>query len=360
MKVCPTLHRYGDFSDTNGIAALSELTKCIITQERNADYKLEAEMPVASADADKLEIGKIIMAMPDPYAARTQPFRISKIKRAINGKYAISAEHISRKLNGVLCAGFTAGYANIFLRAITQNAQLNYEPVFEFSTNISRLPDSSHLGRNKPPRSAMSLLCAKEDSLCTMFPEGTLVFDREQVRFRDDVGANRGAIIDYGINMASLSQELSAREFPTSGYPYYYRKASDNAPAAYVELPEKVLQYELVDYSDIDYTEPIDLTSKFSEPPTESELREAAMTWINENFKSAPQKTVKVERAYIPNDIPIQLCDVVRVRYPRFRIDAEFPVVSTQYDAINDKYAAITLGELRRDLADTILTLSKR
>lgn len=360
MMVCPTLHRYGDISDSNGIAALSGLTKCIVTQERNAEYKLEAELPVTDAVANELQNGRIIMAMPNPYASHTQPFWIKKVKRGSKGVVSVSAEHISRKLNGIMCTNFQAGYANIFLLAISQNAQLNYSPEFVFSTNISRLPDAAHTGRNKPPRSVMSLLCAKEDSLCTMFPEGTLVFDRAQVSFRDDVGANRGAVIDYGINMTSLSQELSAREFPTSGYPYYYRKASDNAPAAYVELTEKVLQYELPDYSDIDYTEPIDLTSKFQDVPSESELREAAVAWINENIKTEPPKTLKVGRADIPNDIPIQLCDIVRVRYPRFRIDAEYPVVSTNYDALKDMYDSITLGELKRDLADTILTLSKR
>lgn len=360
MIYYPTLHKYRLFSDTNGEAVLSDLIFCIVTEQRNGEYKLEAKLPSKGIGADIIDIGDIIMAQPNPYAERTQPFRIIKLNKEMNGNISIQAEHLSRKLNGVMCKNFTAGYADIFMQAITSRAQLNLNPTFVFSSNIVRLPDSNHVGNNTPPRSVMSLLCDEKDSICTMFPEGALLFDRDQVKFRDDRGKNRGAVIDYGLNLADLKQELSAREFPTSGYPFYYRAPSDTYTPAYVELPEKVLDYGYSEYSDIQFTEPIDLSSAFSEPPTESALRSEAINWINQHFNSPPPKTITVSKADIPGDAEIHLCDTVRVRYPKFRIDAEYPVVETVYNVLTDKYNQITLGALQKDLADTILNLSKR
>lgn len=355
----PTLHKYRLFGDSNGEAVLSDLTSCIVTEVRNGEYKLEAAMPKDGAGSDIINRGDIIMAQPNPYAARTQPFRIVKLNRSTNGGYKITAEHISRKLNGVYCAPFAIIYkfnAQEFLAAVSANAIRNIDPIFTFSSNITQKQDYYYplcYRIGKQPSSVMSLLTGKEYSLIDYFPDGTLVFDRNTVAFRDDFGKNRGAVIRYGINMLQLNQELTIRDFATNGYPFYMKNGE------FVDLPEKVIDYGFS--YDVEKTELIDLTREFPDAvPTETQLRDKASAWIAGNAQPDPPNSIKFGKADIPGDVEIQMNDTVRVVFPMWNFDAEYPVVGYKFDALEEKYTELTVGGMKRDLADTILTLTRR
>ena len=69
---------------TNGLGALSEASKCEVVEERNGSFELELEYHVSGKHYKDLELRRIIVAKPNPYAD-SQPFRIYDISKPING-----------------------------------------------------------------------------------------------------------------------------------------------------------------------------------------------------------------------------------------------------------------------------------
>ena len=66
--------------ETNGLGALSDVSSCVVTEERNGSYELEMQYPVSGRHYSDIALDTIIYAQPadgkDP-----QPFQIYKISK---------------------------------------------------------------------------------------------------------------------------------------------------------------------------------------------------------------------------------------------------------------------------------------
>ncbi len=345
--------------DHNGIGPLSDCISCTVTEEKNGSYTLSMEYPVGGVRWLDIDVGRTIVCKPNQHA-QEQPFIIKKISKAMGGKVKIDAEHLSYNANGILVTGFNAGNSGGFRTSLNDSALENY---FIFDTDIVKT--GVYIGVYKPPRSIRSLLLDDKTGSFISLYGGEFEFDRLSIFAHTSRGTDRGVTIRYGKNLTALTQTRTAREFATAVYPYWHNENSDGT--RYVELSEKILQFGVSDYSDIYKTIPLDLTSQFDEAPTKSDLRNAAITWINDNWKEAPLFNLNIsfielakttEYADIANAETVKLCDTITVIHPEFGLSNKMQVIKTVYNALQDRYKSIEVGDPIDSLASTILKLT--
>lgn len=333
--------------DSNGIGALSETDSCIITENRNGAYELKMTYPVSGIRFNDLKTNRIIFCKPNPYD-NPQPFRIYRISKPLKETVAVYANHISYDLSGIPVSPFTASSAIAAMQALEDNAAV--DSPFDFYTdkvtNATMTVDV--------PSSSRALLGGQQGSLLDVYG-GEYEFDRFTVKLLNKRGANNGVSIRYGKNLTSIEQDTNISSVYTGIYPFW--KKDD----IYVELPEKIVNAEGTFPKQ--KIQPVDMSSNFEEEPSIDELREAAEQYIENNKVGVPTVNIKVsfvalEQTEQYKDIAIlekvMLCDDVNVEFPALGISATAECVTTEYDAVTDRYTQITLGEATTSIADTI------
>ena len=345
----------------NGIGVLSDATECTVTEEMNGSFVLSMTYPVGGIHWLDIDVGMYIVCRPNEFTDE-QPFIIKKISKAMGGSVKIDAEHISYNAGGIMVSGFNAGNSGAFRTFLNDNA-VNNSFGFAFSTDIVKT--ATHVGMYKPPRSIRSLLLDDKDSFLSLYG-GEFEFNGLSISAHQQRGSDRGVAIRYGKNLTALTQSRNIRDFATSGYPYWYNANADGTK--YVDLPEKVLHYAAAEYSDVDKTELIDLSSEFDAAPSESELRSAATSWINNNWKSSPPYSITLsfvdlskteEYANVAAAEKVSIGDTVTVTHPEMQIAAKLRVTKAVYDVLCGRYKSICLGDPVETLADTIIRISR-
>jgi hypothetical protein len=131
---------------------------------------------------------------------------------------------------------------------------------------------------------------------------------------------------------------------------------SDTTEIVDVQLDEKILWLDTKDALAMKYTKilSLDLTSEFEEEPSKERLLAKAEEFINKNKIGTIKHTTKVsfidlasttEKSKYENFDHIELGDTVKIVYEDANISVDLRVISTQYDAILNKYESIELGE---------------
>lgn len=333
--------------DSNGLGALAEADTCKVTENRNGEYSLTLTYPVDGAMFPELKNNRIIFVKPNPYAD-PQPFRIYRISTPFKQEVAVYANHISYDLSGVPVSPFTASSALAAMQGMEDNAAV--DSPFTFFTDKATNAEFSVT----VPSSSRAMLGGQSGSLLDVYG-GEYEFDRFQVRLLQKRGANNGVSIRYGKNLTDVNQEANIASLYTGIYPYWQSQED------YLELPEKIV------YAEGTFSkqkiQPVDLSSKFEGKPTVGELRDAAERYISDNDVGVP--TVNIEVSFVALDQTeeykdiallekVMLCDDVNVEFPALGISATAECVTTEYDAILDRYTSITLGEATATIADTI------
>lgn len=88
-----------DFLD-NGLAVLTDCTKCLVTEERNGAYTLEMQYPANGRHYDLIAEDCILLAKPNP-DDEPQPFRLYKSGLTMSGVTTWYGEHVSYFANDV-------------------------------------------------------------------------------------------------------------------------------------------------------------------------------------------------------------------------------------------------------------------
>lgn len=346
----------------NGVGILSDATDCTVTEEMNGIFTLSMTYPVGGLHWIDIDVGMYIVCKPNEFADE-QPFIIKKISKAMGGSVKIDADHISYAASGVMISGFNSANSGAFRAFVNSNAVNNVVGIV-FDTDIEK--SALYIGAYKPPRSMRSVLLEKEDSFSMLYG-GEFEFNGLSVFAHSRRGSDRGVTIRYGKNLIALTQTRNIRDFATSGYPYWFDENADGTK--YVELPEKVLQYGVLEYSDIEKTELIDLSNKFDSAPSQSDLRAAATDWINENWKSSPPYNITLsfvdlskttEYAKIASAENVMIGDTITVVHPKMNISAKLRVVKTVYDVLRNRYKSIDIGDPIDTIADTILKIGRQ
>ncbi len=349
---------------TNGLGSLIDAASCSVYEERNGEFDLTMEYPVTGRHFSDLTMRRIIFAPPNPYSP-AQPFRIYEISKPINGIVSIFAHHISYDLDGYPIAPFdTSSLLDTFEemnRQMTQPWNSGHH-AFHFSTTKTGAADTFSL---VAPCSARALLGGSEGTVLDRWP-GEYEWDKWEVKYHQNRGADRGVTIEYGKNLTDLEQEENCENCWTDVYPYFYTEPQTDdegvTTGGLVELDEKTLacpgthNYRRVFV--------LDLTSEFEEQPTKQQLKERAQKYIEENELGSPKVSLTVSFISLSDTTAysklklleeVRLCDTVHVYFPLLNVASTSTCISTTYNVLSGKYTEIELGEAKSNLAATIV-----
>lgn len=334
--------------NTNGIGILSDAIDCNVDQALNGSYELELIYPARGIHFNSIVQRGIILAKPDP-VTRPQPFRIYRITKPMNGKVTVYARHVAYDMAGIPVAPFTASSAPAALQGMKDNAVT--ECPFTFWTDKTTAAAMTVA----VPRTIWNLLGGSQGSILDTYG-GEYEFDRWEVKLYNSRGADRGVSIRYGKNLTSLEQDENIANCYTGIYPYW-----TNAEGTLVQLTEKTVSAE----GTFSYvrTKTVDFSAEWMEAPTQEQLRARAERYIRENNIGKPAVSWKVEfvaleqtEEYKGTEIleRIQLGDTVTVVLPELNIDVSARAVAARYKPLLDRYAYVTLGSVKANIASTI------
>lgn len=340
---------------SNGLGRL-ECISCKVEEEMNGMYELTLVIAETALHASEIEMSSIIVAKPS-HGAGQQPFRVYKITKPINGRFAVYAQHISYQLSYIPTMPFTvaasASACNSTLQALKSNAAETCP--FTFWTNVTTVASYSQA----TPASIRSRLGGVEGSVLDQFG-GEYEWDGYTVK----LWANRGLTIPavtlrYGKNITDIEQEEAISNTITGYCPFW--AASDGS--AVVTLPEKVVESQYASQYPFKRTVPLDLSENWEEAPTQTQLRTAAQAQVNRDGIGVPTVSIKVsfidlseteEYKDLMTLQTVKLCDRINVQFEKLGISTTAKVVRTEYDVLKEKYISIEVGSVHTSLAHTI------
>lgn len=334
----------------NGVGILSDAIKCIVKEERNGAFELEMEYPVTGIHYDEIMLQRIILAKPNQ-TMQTQPFRIYRITRPMNGIVTIYAEHISYDMSGIAISTFTATDINDAFAKLKQHAVGSCP--FNFVT------DKTTTGTMNVniPCSMRSQLGGKAGSILDVYGGGEYIFDRYTVRLLQHRGLDNGVVIRYGKNLTDIKQEENCTKVYSAVYPYWI----NNDTGALKEITGKIVR--------VSGTFPVeriltyDLSQSFNSEPTEAQMISKTESYINSNGIGIPSVNLDVSFAQLEQSEEykglallerVSLCDTVKVHFPKLGVDATAKAIELTYNVLLDRVESITLGDARTKITDSI------
>lgn len=327
----------------NGLGGLPDALEAIVTHEINGQYELFLRYPVTGLHYDELISGRIIMAKPDDLTDE-QPFRIYRITKPLNGIVSVYARHLCYDLQGIVVEPFTAGSLTEAFQIIptkcTPTSPITLQTKRSVASGITLTE----------PRPMWKLLGGQEGSLLDVYG-GEWDFDKDEATLVTTLGADRGVSIRYGKNMTEMEQDASIEACYSAVYPFWYDEESNTL----VNLPEKTVAVAGAVVSNRVMV--LDCSDDFDNQPTEQQLRDRANAYITANSignVKASWKISFVDTQDLPFD-KVMLGDTLHVYYERLDVNATARAVKTEYDVLQGRYKAITIGRVKQNLAAIIV-----
>ena len=199
---------------SNGLGALSDVSSCVVTEERNGSYELEMQYPVSGIHYSEIELDSLIYAQPadgkDP-----QPFQIYKISTPINDIVTISAQHISYRLSFIPVAPLTTTGASATLNGFKSSSIVEHP--FTVWTDMEN--NTSKYSRLYPS-SFRECIGGTEGSYLDVFG-GEIEWDKFVVKIHQHRGTDNDVRIAYAKNLTDFKNEEANDGVITAIYPYW-------------------------------------------------------------------------------------------------------------------------------------------
>lgn len=340
----PTATQFNTF----GIGHLTDAVSPHVVEERNGEFYLEMQYPVDGEHYEDIGMRSLILAKPSP-DQDAQPFRVYKITKPINGIVSIFAYHIRYDLGGVPVAPFSADSLSDALSKMV-SYRLIQSP-FTFSTNKSSGTDMN----SRVPKSTLALMGGQAGSLLDNYG-GEYKFAKFNVSLLESRGENRGVVIRYGVDLIDLQQEENCSSCYTGVLCYWQAMEGDQVVSGTVQSAGTF------DYSRILV---VDRSDKYENAPSEEQLNNDAISYINTNHVGVPKVSLNVSfvnleqtEEYKNIRQSIRLCDYVTVKFEKLGVSAIAKVIRTDYDVMLERYISVSIGDSRTSLADTIVGMS--
>lgn len=342
--------------ETNGIGRLSDAISCYVTEERNGAFELELKYPITGLFFENITHSSYIYAETGS-GKKEQAFEIYKISKPLNGVVTIYARHVSYQLSYIPCSPFDASGVVEALQGLKDNAAVTCP--FEFWTDKTTAAKFAVA----VPASIRSRLGGNQDSILDVYG-GEYEFDMFTVKLHANRGNDSGVVLRYGKNITDLKQEENIENTVTGICPYW-----SNTEGKVITLQEKVIMAENAENFPYERVVPVDFSQEFDEIPTETELRQKAIEYVEKHEMGIPSVniTVSFELLWQSEDYAsvealekLELCDIVTVEYEKLGVNARAKVIKTVYDVLKEKYKSIEVGEAKTTLASTIVAQEKK
>lgn len=344
----PILYESNETAFTsNGLGRLRDCIDFQVSEERNGVYEAVFQYPVDGANFEKIQPGRIVAARHDD-SGDVQPFDIVAYSKPLDGIVTFTAVHVSYRL-----AGQVVYSRNINSLTAALNLLGNVSgTLFTFSADFTR---SGYMAAaDGVPRTARQMLGGIEGSILDTYG-GELEFNRWQVILHRARGVTRPFTIRYGVNMLDYQDDTDYTETYNSAVPYWVGQDT-------VVVGSRV-DSGTATYAGRRIVAPLDLTDKFEERPTATQLQNMAASVMTARQPSLPQQTIKVDfvrlqdldnYAGFADLLQCNLCDTINVAFPRYNMTGAFKIVKTVYDVLAERYTAMELGTLSTTLAEAL------
>ena len=335
---------------SNGLGPLADAISCVVKEERNGIYELQMEYPISGIHYAEIKETRIILAKPSDDGA-PQPFIIYKISKPTDGIVTINAEHISYRLATMVTMPFTASNAAEALSNGISNHIVGSNP-FTFTTDISTVKNYGI----DVPRAVRGVLGGESGSIIQTFG-GEWEFDGFTCYLHANRGTDHHVTIRYGKNITDIKDDVDMTSVYTGIVPYWTNGSE------MVTLPEKAVMSSHASEYPFSIIKPVDLSSEFTEKPTETQLRTTAQAYVNANegWKLNHSITVSFVALWETEEYKnmamierVNLCDTVTVIYEPLGVNFKTKVIATEYDTLLERYNSITLGDKTYQLGSVI------
>lgn len=353
---------YANLKSGGGSYMLPDVVSMSVTEERNGAFDLDMQYLYAGENASQIVCEAFIMAVPQRGQA-AEPFRIYEVGTPIDGVITVKAHHISYDLDGAVLQPFIKYSLSTVLTEI--NSQLS-SLGFDFLLVNNGITVSSQFSITYP-QSAASVLGQGLHSLVGVYgAELSYKWDAANQREVITLNAARGVVssatVAYGFNLLTLDSKVNSDAVCSDIYPYV--KVTENNVTTLVTLPEETIATGAT--TSRSRTLLVDLSSQFTDVPSENDLRTAAYAYLNSidwnatqtcSFDFVPLQNT-TEYADDTDEQAISLCDTVFVDASVIGVQRTAKVVRTVYNQLSEKYDAMTVGMIEPNIADTIAGLS--
>lgn len=334
--------------ESNGLGRLRDCISCTVTEERNGIYECDFEYPITGANYDKIRLGRIIAAEHDD-TNDLQPFDIVSYSKPINGVVTFHAVHISYRQSKLTAVGTninSIGDAFAMLESALPENPFSYLTDIE-STAYMASADGT-------PRSVRQFLGGVEGSILDTYG-GEYEWDKFRVILHKARGTQRSLSVRYGVNMTEYSEDTDYSGTYTAAVPYW--TGGDSI------IVGSVVESGNTPYDGHSNAIPLDLTDKFENQPTTSELEAAALSYMNNHEASLPSSSVSVSFVQLENTneyetfaplLKCKLCDSIKVVFPYYNTSRYMKIVKTVYDVLLERYVSLELGTLSTTLSEAL------
>lgn len=337
---------------SNGLGRLRDCIDCKCSEERNGIYEVDFSYPVDGANFNLIQCGRIIGVTHDE-TGDVEPFDIVSYSKPISGVVSFHAVHISYRQRGIVASGTNINSLADAFAVLTSSAQpsnpFTYEADFTSSAYASSFDGT--------PRSVRQFLGGIEGSILDAYG-GEYEFDRFRVILHQSRGQLRDFVIRYGVNLLDYKDDTDYSETYTSCVPYW--RGNDNGQD--VTVVGNRVDLGGTAYNGQNICASIDLSDKFENAPTTAELETLALNLMRSKQTNLPAQNIAVDfvrlqdMGYEGLDTLLQcnLCDSIKVEFPRYGMSGTYKIVKTVWDVLADKYDSMELGQLSTTLAEAL------
>lgn len=334
----------------NGLGALVETTKCVVTEERNGTYEVELQYPISGTKYSLLNEDCFIKCKPNE-TSEHQIFHIYKSSRPINGIVTYYGEHIRYQLNGIPIPICTIGGNVVSILSSLKNQALLDCP-FEFWSDIT----SGGSYSVSVPSTLGNLLAGTDGSILDRFG-GEYEFDNYTVKLHNKRGQDAGITIKYGKNLSAFTATVDLTNNYTHILPYATKDGKT--------ITGDIIKLDNADWFSYDKCYILDLSSEYGNnteitkenlaTKTQVYIKTAKLDEVNANYKISFVQLWQTEE--YKNVAALQrcvLCDTVTVEHTIHNISTKVKVVKTVYDALSERYTSMELGSTSANFARTV------
>lgn len=222
----------------HGLGDLIDATEVIAEEsadDEGHEWELSFNYPESGELFNKLTLNRIVVAKVNDHM-NPQAFRIYSITKNLNHMVTVACQHISYDLSNIPVKPLKAvGASQALIDMKTNMLNVCNKNNFIFSTDIPTPtidPSASEAEKKDvtieftEPRSALKVLLDGDDSIKGKYG-GDLITDNYDISLYAVAGSDRGATIEYGIDLIDLDQERNISEMVTGVLPYYVRKKDE-------------------------------------------------------------------------------------------------------------------------------------
>ena len=333
----------GTVPSNYGVGVLSDCISCKVTEARNGSYELEMEYAANGIHASEIQVNTFLKVKPN-FTDALQLFRIYKVGKVMNGRFTVSAQHISYDLSGKLISSGSA--ANCAAACALLQAQAG-----NFTINTDKTTTANF--RVSEPSSVRSWFGGKAGSLLDVYG-GEWKYDNYTASLKQNRGADRGVQIRYGKNLTDLSQELDIENLCTSVTPYYIDQDGNQTVGAKVSTG---LSLDVPRDIAVDFSNDVD---EESSTPILTQLANLANSYISNNNFTTPTDSIKLDFVQLSSLAErVDLCDTVHIYFEALGVSTSAKCIETVWDVLEERYMSTTFGDTRTNIADTILEQKK-